>query len=197
MQRSVSRITPCRSFGVAAVILVLGACAPEALPREQPEAMYAQAMQRAERASREAGRAALEAKRERERSAELLAEARALATRLESAERRCAEQVSRISQAEEARRRDSKRRVEQAKHEREAIEAVPTPVPTPVRPADPEYSPSDAPLETGGAAAKPAPAAAPPAENKAPAAAEAPKPAQAPKPAEPGKPAAAHGAEHR
>lgn len=175
------------------VIISLAGCGPEALPREQPEAMYGQAMQRAERASREAGRAALEAKRERERAAELLAEARSLTTRLENAERRCAEQVSRISQAEDSRRRDAKRRVEQAKHEKEIIDAVPTPVPTPVRPVDPEYSPSDAPLETGGNSSKPAPAA--PAAGKA-VSGDGAKAPEGAKPAESGKPGAERSAEH-
>ncbi len=157
-----------KRFVVAPLTLVAlswcSSCAPEALPREHPDQLYGQAMQRAELAAQDARRASAEAKQERERSTQLLAEVKALVARLEAAERRCADQVGRLSKAEDNRRREARKKADHVKHEQAMEAAAPSPSPTPEKPKDPEYSPSDAPLSEKPAAP---PASAAPAPSPA------------------------------
>lgn len=131
---------------LAACACLISACT-EALPREQPIQEVGDALVRAERASNEAAAAAADAKNEAARQAKLLIELRDLRLRAEESRRSCEASVQRMADAERAREEARKRAQKRAAAAAAAAEAVPTATPEPEKPKDPDYSPSDAPVQ--------------------------------------------------
>ena len=130
------------------IICFIGACS-EALPRERPENEVGDALIRAEKAAADASRQAAAAKAQAEANAKLLAEARALVAQSEAARSECADHYRRITDAEKARELARRKAFAKRKMVEQPTEpALPAATPTPAPQAkDPEYSPSDAPVD--------------------------------------------------